>query len=65
MGAMTDVLNRLFSLRGGAFRPLLGFGMQIVDRIEPLKTRIVREAAGVQGEPPSLLRRSPSRSHNG
>lgn len=56
MGAVTDSLNRVFSLRVGPLRPFLGFGMQLMDRFGPLKDRIMREAAGVQGRLPLLLR---------
>jgi 2-octaprenyl-6-methoxyphenol hydroxylase len=56
MATVTDGLNRLLSGGGGLLRPVLGFGMQIFDRLGPLKDRMVREAAGVEGDLPLLLR---------
>jgi len=54
MGAVTDGLNRLLST-GSLLRPFLGAGMRLVDRLGPLKSRIIREAAGIEGELPLLL----------
>jgi 2-octaprenyl-6-methoxyphenol hydroxylase len=63
MATITDGLNRFFSSRTALLRPLMGFGLSLVDRMDPLKARIVREAAGVDGDLPILLR--PSRHRRG
>lgn len=56
MGIATDGLNRLFSNRSDALRLLRDTGLGIVDRMPPLKTFFIREAAGLTGEAPKLLR---------
>ena len=56
MGAATDLLNRLFSNRSDLLRFLRDTGLGIVDRIPPLKNFFIREAAGITGETPKLLR---------
>jgi 2-octaprenyl-6-methoxyphenol hydroxylase len=55
MGVATDGLNRLFSNRSDVLRLLRDTGLGIVDRIPPLKSFFIREAAGVTGETPKLL----------
>lgn len=56
MGVATDGLNRLFSNRSDVLRLLRDTGLGIVDRLPPLKTFFIREAAGITGEAPRLLK---------
>lgn len=56
MGAVTDVLNRLFSNDITPLRALRDIGLGLVDRLGTLKSRFIREAAGVGGATPRLLR---------
>jgi 2-octaprenyl-6-methoxyphenol hydroxylase len=56
MGAATDGLNRLFSSEALPTRLVRDFGMGVVDRLPKLKRFFVREAAGIVGEVPRLMR---------
>jgi 2-octaprenyl-6-methoxyphenol hydroxylase len=56
MGVTTDGLNRLFSNRSDALRLLRDVGLVVVDRLPMLKDVFIREAAGLTGEVPKLLR---------
>jgi 2-octaprenyl-6-methoxyphenol hydroxylase len=56
MGVVTDVLNRLFSNDLAPVRALRDIGLGVVDRLERLKTRFIREAAGIDGEIPRTMR---------
>ena len=56
MGVATDGLNRLFSNESDALRLVRDVGLGIVDRLPGLKSFFIREAAGVTGEVPKLLR---------
>jgi 2-octaprenyl-6-methoxyphenol hydroxylase len=56
MGAATDGLNRLFSNESDALRIVRDVGLGIVDRLPALKSFFIREAAGVTGDVPKLLR---------
>jgi 2-octaprenyl-6-methoxyphenol hydroxylase len=56
MGAVTDGLNRLFSNDATPVRLVRDLGLGLVDRLPGLKRFFIREAAGVAGEPPRLLR---------
>jgi len=56
MGIATDGLNRLFSNRSDALRLVRDVGLGLVDRIPALKRLFIREAAGLVGEVPKLLR---------
>jgi 2-octaprenyl-6-methoxyphenol hydroxylase len=56
MGATTDGLNRLFSNRSDALRILRDVGLGLVDRVPRLKDFFIREAAGLTGDVPRLLR---------
>jgi 2-octaprenyl-6-methoxyphenol hydroxylase len=56
MGAATDGLNRLFSNTSGVLRLARDAGLGIVDRLPALKTLFMREAAGLTGDVPKLLR---------
>jgi len=56
MGAVTDGLNRLFSNDATPLRLARDFGLGVVDRLPGLKRFFIREAAGLAGAPPRLLR---------
>ncbi len=52
----TDSLTRLYGIPGRAASALRRFGMGAVQRIGPLKSRLMAEARGETGELPLLLR---------
>ncbi len=56
MGLATDGLNRLFSNRSDVLRAARDVGLGLVDRLPGLKRLFIREAAGLVGEVPKLLR---------
>lgn len=56
MGVATDGLNRLFSNRSDALRVVRDVGLGLVDRMPGLKQLFIREAAGLTGEVPKLLK---------
>ena len=56
MGVATDGLNRLFSNRSDALRVVRDVGLGLVDRLPALKRLFIREAAGLVGEVPKLLK---------
>jgi 2-octaprenyl-6-methoxyphenol hydroxylase len=56
MAVATDGLNRLFSNRSDALRAVRDLGLGLVDRLPGLKRLFIREAAGLSGEVPKLLR---------
>jgi 2-octaprenyl-6-methoxyphenol hydroxylase len=56
MGVATDGLNRLFSNRSDALRLVRDVGLGLVDRLPGLKRLFIREAAGLVGDVPKLLR---------
>jgi 2-octaprenyl-6-methoxyphenol hydroxylase len=56
MSIATDGLNRLFSNESDVLRLLRDVGMGLVDRMPGLKSFFIREAAGVTGDVPKLLR---------
>ncbi len=56
MGVATDGLNRLFSNRSDVLRLVRDVGLGLVDRLPTLKRLFIREAAGLVGEVPKLLR---------
>jgi 2-octaprenyl-6-methoxyphenol hydroxylase len=56
MGVATDGLNRLFSNRSDVLRLVRDLGLGLVDRLPGLKQLFIREAAGLVGEVPKLLR---------
>jgi 2-octaprenyl-6-methoxyphenol hydroxylase len=59
MGVATDGLNRLFSNRSDALRLIRDVGLGLVDRLPSLKRVFIREAAGLLGDVPKLLRGEP------
>jgi len=56
MGITTDVLNRMFSNDFTPMRVLRDIGLGLVDRLNPLKRYFIREASGLAGPTPRLLR---------
>jgi len=56
MGAVTDGLNRLFSNDATPIRLARDLGLGLVDRLPGLKRFFIREAAGIAGATPRLLR---------
>jgi 2-octaprenyl-6-methoxyphenol hydroxylase len=56
MAVATDGLNRLFSNRSDVLRLVRDVGLGLVDRLPGLKQLFIREAAGLVGEVPKLLR---------
>jgi 2-octaprenyl-6-methoxyphenol hydroxylase len=56
MSVSTDVLNRLFSNRSDVLRLARDISLGLVDRLPALKRMFIREAAGLLGEVPKLLR---------
>jgi 2-octaprenyl-6-methoxyphenol hydroxylase len=56
MGVATDGLNRLFSNQSDVLRVVRDVGLGLVERLPALKRLFIREAAGIVGEVPKLLR---------
>lgn len=56
MGVVTDGLNRLFSNDATPIRLARDLGLGLVDRLPGLKRFFIREAAGLAGATPRLLR---------
>ena len=56
MGAATDGLNRLFSNASDPLRFMRDLGLGLVDRMPGLKHFFIRQAAGLGGEVPRLLK---------
>jgi 2-octaprenyl-6-methoxyphenol hydroxylase len=56
MGIATDGLNRLFSNKSDVLRLARDVGLGLVDRMPILKAAFIREAAGITGDVPKLLR---------
>lgn len=56
MGMATDGLNRLFSNRSDVARFVRDVGLGLVDRLPGLKRLFIRDAAGLAGDVPKLLR---------
>ncbi len=56
MGVTTDVLNRLFSNDLGPVRAVRDIGLGLVERMPRLKEFFIRQASGLSGETPRLLR---------
>jgi 2-octaprenyl-6-methoxyphenol hydroxylase len=52
----TDSLNRLFSNDSRVLRFTRDLGLGLVNRIPPLRRAFIREAAGLTGELPKLMR---------
>jgi 2-octaprenyl-6-methoxyphenol hydroxylase len=56
MGVTTDVLNRLFSNDLGPIRAVRDIGLGLVDRMPRLKEFFIRQASGLSGDTPRLLK---------
>ena len=56
MGVATNALNLLFSNQSTVLRGLRDIGLGLVDRLPPLKSVFIRQAAGLSGETPRLLK---------
>ena len=56
MGLATDGLNRLFSNRSDVLRLARDVGLGVVERLPLVKNFFIREAAGLTGEVPKLLK---------
>ena len=56
MGAATDGLNRLFSNGSDPLRFVRDLGLGLVDRMPGLKRFFIRQAAGMTGDVPRLLK---------
>ena len=56
MGVATDGLNRLFSNNSDVLRLVRDMGLGLVDRMPNLKGFFIREAAGLTGDVPKLLK---------
>jgi 2-octaprenyl-6-methoxyphenol hydroxylase len=56
MGVATNSLNMLFSNHSTLLRTVRDIGLGLVDRVPPLKSAFIRQAAGLSGEVPRLLR---------
>ena len=56
MGVATDSLNRLFSNNSDVLRLVRDMGLGIVDRMPNLKEFFIRQASGLSGDTPRLLR---------
>jgi 2-octaprenyl-6-methoxyphenol hydroxylase len=56
MGVATNVLNVLFSNDLPFVRSIRDIGLGIVDRLPPLKGAFIKQAAGLSGEVPRLLK---------
>ena len=56
MGVATNALNGLFSNESAMLRNVRDIGLGLVDRVPPLKGAFIRQAAGLTGEVPRLLR---------
>jgi 2-octaprenyl-6-methoxyphenol hydroxylase len=56
MGLATNSLNVLFSNKSTLLRTLRDIGLGLVDRTPPLKEMFIRQAAGLSGEVPRLLK---------
>jgi 2-octaprenyl-6-methoxyphenol hydroxylase len=55
----TDSLTRIYGIPGKTASAVRRFGMGLIDRISPLKNRLMNEARGTSGDLPLLLRGLP------
>ena len=56
MGVATNTLNFLFSNESTLLRTVRDIGLGLVDRAPPLKSLFIRQAAGLSGDVPRLLK---------
>jgi 2-octaprenyl-6-methoxyphenol hydroxylase len=52
----TDSLTRIYSVPGKTASTIRRFGMGLIDRLSPIKSRLTSEARGTSGDLPLLLR---------
>ena len=55
----TDSLTRIYGIRGKTASAVRRFGMGMIDRVAPVKNRLMSEARGTSGDLPLLLRGLP------
>ena len=55
----TDTLTRIYGVRGKTASRVRRLGMGMIDRIGPVKDRLMAEARGTSGDLPLLLRGLP------
>jgi 2-octaprenyl-6-methoxyphenol hydroxylase len=55
----TDSLTRIYAVPGKTASAVRRFGMRLIDRVSPLKNRLMSEARGTSGDLPLLLRGLP------
>lgn len=55
----TDSLTRIFGVPGKTASAVRRFGMGLIERVSPIKNRLMSEARGTRGELPLLLRGLP------
>ncbi len=55
----TDSLTRVYGIPGKTASAVRRFGMGMIDRLSPIKNRLMSEARGTSGELPLLLRGLP------
>ena len=55
----TDTLTRIYGVKGRTASRVRRFGMGLIDRIGPVKDRLMAEARGTSGDLPLLLRGMP------
>lgn len=56
LGAATDIFNKLFSNNNAVLRGLRDMGMSLINATPSLRRNFIREAAGLTGDLPELLR---------
>ncbi|MDQ3075428.1 MAG: FAD-dependent monooxygenase [Pseudomonadota bacterium] len=59
VAAATDTLTRIYGVKGKTASRVRRFGMGLIDRIGPVKQRLMAEARGTSGDLPLLLRGLP------
>ena len=55
----TDGLTRVYAIPGKTASKVRRFGMSVINRIGPMKDRLMAEARGTSGDLPLLLRGLP------
>jgi 2-octaprenyl-6-methoxyphenol hydroxylase len=55
----TDSLTRIYGIPGRTASAVRRFGMGLIDRVAPIKSRLTNEARGTSGDLPLLLRGLP------
>jgi 2-octaprenyl-6-methoxyphenol hydroxylase len=55
----TDTLTRIYAIRGSKASAVRRLGMSLIERLSPIKNRLMSEARGTSGDLPLLLRGLP------